>query len=74
VARFAVSDTGPGIAPDELPYVFDRFWQGERTTRSGAGLGLSIVKGIIEAHGGTIWLESEVGVGTTAYFTLPLAR
>jgi signal transduction histidine kinase len=73
LARFAVSDTGPGISRDELPYVFDRFWQGGRTTRSGAGLGLSIVKGIVEAHGGDTWLESEMGVGTTVYFTLPLA-
>ncbi len=71
--RFAVSDTGAGILGDELPHVFERFWRGSRTTQAGTGLGMTIAKGIIESHGGTIWLESQVGVGTTVYFTLPIA-
>lgn len=69
----AVSDTGPGIPPGELPHVFDRFWAAERQGTRGTGLGLNITKGIVEAHGGRIWIESEVGKGTTASFTLPLA-
>jgi signal transduction histidine kinase len=68
-----VRDTGPGIAIDELEHVFDRFYQGERK-RDGAGLGLAIAKGIVEAHGGKIWVDSEVGRGSTFHFTLPMAR
>jgi signal transduction histidine kinase len=52
--------------------VFDRFWQARRGDRRGAGLGLSIVRGIVEAHGGRIWVESRVGEGTTFAFTMPL--
>jgi signal transduction histidine kinase len=70
---FWVKDTGAGIAVEEMPHVFDRFWQAQKARRGGAGLGLQIVKGIVEAHGGRIWVESEVGVGTTFYFTLPTA-
>lgn len=69
----SVLDTGKGIAPDQLPRVFDRYWQSSRTDRQGAGLGLAIAKGIIETHGGRIWIESKPGEGTTASFTLPLA-
>jgi PAS domain S-box-containing protein len=72
--EFEVRDTGEGIAPDQLPYVFDRFHQAaspRRASRHGAGLGLPIAKGIVEAHGGVIWIESEQGVGTTVRFTLP---
>jgi PAS domain S-box-containing protein len=68
---FSVSDTGPGLRPDDVPHIFDRFWQAMRTATQGSGLGLPIAKGIVEAHGGTIWVESEPGVGTTVYFTLP---
>ncbi len=68
-----VQDTGVGIAPDDLPFVFDRFWQSQRTDRSGAGLGLAIARGIVRAHGGTLSLESEVGAGTSALLTLPAA-
>jgi len=72
--RFSVADNGPGIAADELPHVFDRFWQGRKGDRRGAGLGLSIVRGIVEAHGGRIWVESRLGSGTTFHFTVPLQR
>jgi signal transduction histidine kinase len=54
--------------------VFDRFWQAKETRQMGSGLGLSIAKGIVEAHGGTIWAESELGKGSSFYFTLPLAK
>jgi PAS domain S-box-containing protein len=70
---FYVADTGRGIPPDEVPHVFDRFWQSQRAGRSGAGLGLAIVKGLVEAHGGRIWVESTLGHGTTIFFTLPCA-
>ncbi len=69
-----VQDTGSGIAAEDLPFVFDRFWQSKRTDRSGAGLGLAIALGIVRAHGGTLSLESEVGRGTSAMLTLPAAR
>ena len=71
---FWVEDTGAGIDVEEMPHVFDRLWQAQKARRGGAGLGLQIVKGIVEAHGGRIWVESEVGVGTTFYFTLPTAE
>lgn len=69
-----VQDTGVGIAADDLPYVFNRFWQSKRTDRSGAGLGLAIALGITRAHGGTLTLESEPGKGTSALLTLPAAE
>jgi PAS domain S-box-containing protein len=71
--RVSVEDTGCGILPEHLPHVFDPFWQAGRAGRVGAGLGLSIAKGIIEAHGGRIWVESERGRGSSFHFTLPLA-
>jgi PAS domain S-box-containing protein len=71
---FSVRDTGTGIPPDHLPHLFDRFWQARRGDRHGAGLGLPIVKGIIEAHGGRIWVKSTVGEGSVFSFTLPLAE
>jgi len=71
--RFRVRDTGVGISAAHLPHVFDRFWQVHTTGRAGAGLGLAIAKGIVEAHGGAIWAESEVGDGTTFSFTIPVA-
>ena len=68
---FWVTDTGGGIAAENLPLVFDRFWQATRAGRHGAGLGLPIAKGIVEAHGGRIWVESTEGRGTTFSFTIP---
>jgi PAS domain S-box-containing protein len=69
----SVLDKGKGIAAEQLPKVFDRYWQSSRTDRQGAGLGLAIAKGIVEAHGGRIWIESRPGEGTTASFSLPFA-
>lgn len=66
-----VKDTGQGIAPEHLPHLFDRFWQARKQDRRGAGLGLTICKGIVEAHRGSIWAESTVGKGTTVFFTIP---
>ena len=71
--RFAVIDTGPGIPPEQVPHIFGRFWQAKSSDRRGIGLGLAIAKGIVEAHNGRIWVESQVGVGSTFYFTLPIA-
>jgi len=70
---FSVLDQGKGITADQLPRVFDRYWQSSRTDRQGAGLGLAIAKGIVETHGGKIWIESTPGEGTTASFTLPFS-
>jgi PAS domain S-box-containing protein len=72
----AVADTGQGIPAAQLPRVFERFFQATlsgRAARHGAGLGLPIARGIVEAHGGRIWIESQPGVGTTVHFTLPIA-
>ena len=69
----SVSDEGPGIRQEDLSKVFDRFWQARETRRLGSGLGLSIAKGIVDAHGGKIWVESVSGKGSTFFFTLPLA-
>jgi signal transduction histidine kinase len=68
---FSVSDTGSGIAEEDQAHVFDRYWQAEWKGRESLGLGLAISKAIIESHGGTIWVESTVSVGTTFFFTLP---
>jgi PAS domain S-box-containing protein len=70
--QVSVEDSGSGIRQEDLPHVFDRFWQARPTSRVGAGLGLAICKGIVEAHGGRIWAESTLGRGTTLHFTLPL--
>jgi signal transduction histidine kinase len=75
-ASIQVGDTGPGITPEHLPYVFERFYRADPSrTRAtgGAGLGLAIVKQLVEAHGGRVWVESTLGAGTTFGFTLPLA-
>jgi CheY-like chemotaxis protein len=68
-----VKDSGSGIRPEQLPHIFDRFWQANKAERRGIGLGLSICKAIVEAHDGRIWAESSPGVGTTMFFTIPAA-
>ena len=74
LVRFSVSDTGPGISAEHLTHIFDRYWQVRTQGRAGAGLGLAIAKGIVEAHDGTIGVTSTVGEGTTFSFTIPVAR
>lgn len=74
---FKVTDTGSGIPEEDLPKVFDRFHQSKANPtlrKRGTGLGLAICKELVERHGGEIWVESEVGIGTTFYFTLPVAN
>jgi PAS domain S-box-containing protein len=68
---FSVADTGRGISAEQLPRMFERYWQAHDGDRRGAGLGLSIARGIVEAHGGQIWAESEPDAGTTVSFTVP---
>jgi PAS domain S-box-containing protein len=70
---FTVADQGPGIAPDDLGRIFDAYWSGQRHGKKSTGLGLFIAKGIVEAHGGRLWAESEPGHGATFFFTLPVA-
>ncbi len=72
-AVVSVRDTGPGMPEESLPRVFDRYWQAAHAGRGGAGLGLAIAQGLVRAHGGSIWVESRVGAGSTFSFTLPLA-
>ena len=71
IVEFVVSDSGTGIAPDHVPHLFDRYWKATKASRSGAGLGLFIVKGIVESHGGAVSVESVAGAGTSFRFTLP---
>jgi signal transduction histidine kinase len=71
--RFSVTDSGPGISAQELPRVFDRFWQGSGSEGGGAGLGLAIATRIVEAHGGRIGVDSQPGEGSTFWFELPTA-
>ena len=68
----SVTDTGVGIPDGELTTIFERFRQLDRSDRTGLGLGLYIARWIVEAHGGRIWAESQVGAGTTLFFTLPV--
>lgn len=71
---FSVSDEGPGIAEEDQERLFDPFWQAKRTARMGTGLGLPISKAIVEAHGGSIWIESEPDRGASFFFTLRIAE
>jgi signal transduction histidine kinase len=74
--QISVRDTGIGMRPDQLQVIFDRFRQVDQShTRraGGTGLGLSITRQLVEMHSGTIWVESEAGVGSTFNFTLPIA-
>lgn len=69
----SVKDNGPGIPAEDLPRIFERFYQVDRARRHGTGLGLAIVRHIVVAHGGRIWAESTEGQGATFFFTLALA-
>ena len=68
--RFVVRDEGPGIAAEKLPHIFERFWQSNAAGR-GLGLGLFIAKGIVDAHGGRIWVESKERSGSAFFFGVP---
>ncbi len=73
--RFSVVDAGPGVAADQIPHLFERFWQADRRTRrEGLGLGLYICKRLVEAHHGAIGCDSVLGAGATFWFTLPIAN
>jgi signal transduction histidine kinase/DNA-binding response OmpR family regulator len=72
--RFAVSDTGSGIPAEDLSHVFDWFWHSRPGRHGGAGLGLAIARGLIEAHHGRLCVESELGHGSTFWFTIPAAN
>lgn len=71
---FSVVDTGAGIPEEECDHVFERFWQMDRRDPRGTGLGLSICKGLVEAHGGRIWVDSELGQGSKFSFTIPVGE
>jgi len=70
--QFSVEDNGPGIPAEQLAHIFDRFWQGPGNERKGTGLGLFIVKGIVEAHGGRVWAERNPVAVSTFRFTIPV--
>jgi two-component system, NtrC family, sensor histidine kinase GlrK len=77
VLEVSVSDAGPGIPADDLPHIFERFYQGKMKAKhstAGSGLGLALAKKVVEAHGGRIWIESEIGKGTTVRFILRLTK
>jgi signal transduction histidine kinase len=71
-AVFEVRNTGRGIEAQQLPHLFERYWQAEPHARRSLGLGLSIAKGITEAHGGRVWAESELGHGATFFVAIPV--
>jgi len=74
--RVTVTDTGPGIPPEDLPYIFERFWRGEKSRSragGGAGLGLAIAKQLVEMHGGTMDVDSTPAEGSKFWFSLPTA-
>lgn len=72
--KISVRDRGPGISPEDLPRIFERYYRGQRHEGEGLGLGLFIVRKLVEAHGGRIWADSTPGEGSTFTFTLPVAR
>jgi signal transduction histidine kinase len=84
LVQIDVTDTGEGIAPEDLPHVFERFWRVDRARArgnrpygihgGGTGLGLSVAQSLVKAHGGDIWVESAPGQGSTFSFTLPIAQ
>ena len=72
--QFSIEDNGIGIPKEDLPRIFERFYRvdkGRSQELGGTGLGLSIVKHLVQAHGGRVWVESQIGKGSTFYFTLP---
>jgi signal transduction histidine kinase len=69
--QVSVADDGPGIAQEDLHRIFDRFWRGPQPRAQGSGLGLTIARELVRAHGGRIWAESEASKGSTFFFTLP---
>ena len=71
VVEFCVEDTGPGIAAEALPHLFEPYWSGPAHVANGSGLGLYIVRGIVESHGGHVWADSQPGAGARFFFTLP---
>lgn len=75
--RLSVHDSGTGIAPEDLPFVFDRFYRSDKSRQrlggDSSGLGLAIAKAIVEAHGGSLTVESSLGQGSTFAATLPVA-
>ncbi len=70
--ELSVEDNGTGIPPEQLPHIFDRYWKIDQTDRMGSGLGLSIAKGIVEAHGGRLSVQSQPGQGSRFFFILPI--
>jgi len=68
--QFSITDTGRGIEESNLGRIFERYWQAKATAHLGSGLGLAIAKAIVEQHGGAIWVESKLGIGSTFFFTL----
>ena len=68
---FSVADNGPGIPPEDLPRMFDRYWRGNGTRYKGSRLGLPILNGIVKAHGGRMWIESTLGAGSRFFFSIP---
>lgn len=71
--HISIEDSGPGVPTDQLPHIFDRFWQVRETASQGTGLGLAIAKAIVEEHKGKIWVESTLGVGSQFHITLPVS-
>ena len=68
----SIRDSGRGMNKDQLEHIFDRYWQVPETSKQGNGLGLAIAKIVVETHQGKIWVESELGKGSTFYFSLPI--